>query len=74
MIASGGVTQQNAMEFILAGADAIGVGNDLVPQRAIERRETDWIRELVRRFTTIVKDARARLASFAPESHAAGVR
>ena len=74
MIASGGVTQQNAMEFILAGADAIGIGNDLVPHRAIERRETDWIRELVRRFTTLVKDARARLATLAPEGPAAVVR
>lgn len=59
MIASGGVTQQNAAEFIRAGAVAIGVGQHLIPQKAIDKREADWIRELARRFTTIVKDVRA---------------
>ena len=59
MIAAGGVTQQNAAEFIRAGAVAIGVGQDLIPQKAIDLRESDWIQELARRFVTIVKDARA---------------
>ena len=61
MIASGGVTQQNAAEFIRAGAVAIGVGQHLVPQKAIDKREADWIRELARRFVTIVKETRAIL-------------
>jgi 2-dehydro-3-deoxyphosphogluconate aldolase / (4S)-4-hydroxy-2-oxoglutarate aldolase len=59
MIASGGVTQQNAAEFIRAGAVAVGVGQHLIPQKAIDRREADWIRELARRFVTLVKEARA---------------
>jgi len=59
MIASGGVTQQNAAEFIRAGAVAVGVGQHLIPRKAIDKREADWIRELARRFVTIVKDARA---------------
>jgi 2-dehydro-3-deoxyphosphogluconate aldolase/(4S)-4-hydroxy-2-oxoglutarate aldolase len=59
MIASGGVTQQNAAEFIRAGAIAIGVGQHLIPQKAIDRRESDWIRELARRFVAIVKEVRA---------------
>jgi 2-dehydro-3-deoxyphosphogluconate aldolase/(4S)-4-hydroxy-2-oxoglutarate aldolase len=59
MIATGGVTQQNAAEFIRAGAVAIGVGHDLIPPRAIERREADWIQELARRFFHIVKEARS---------------
>jgi 2-dehydro-3-deoxyphosphogluconate aldolase/(4S)-4-hydroxy-2-oxoglutarate aldolase len=61
MIASGGVTQQNVAEFIRAGAVAIGVGQDLIPRKAIDLRESDWIRELARRFVTIVKDARAHM-------------
>jgi 2-dehydro-3-deoxyphosphogluconate aldolase/(4S)-4-hydroxy-2-oxoglutarate aldolase len=61
MIASGGVTQQNAAEFIRAGAAAIGVGQHLIPPKAIERRESSWIRELAHRFTTIVKEARPPL-------------
>jgi 2-dehydro-3-deoxyphosphogluconate aldolase/(4S)-4-hydroxy-2-oxoglutarate aldolase len=58
MIASGGVTQQNAAEFIRAGAAAVGVGQHLVPKKAIDMRDAAWIRELAHRFITIVKDAR----------------
>jgi 2-dehydro-3-deoxyphosphogluconate aldolase/(4S)-4-hydroxy-2-oxoglutarate aldolase len=66
MIASGGVTQQNAAEFIRAGAVAIGVGHDLIPPRAIELRESDWIRELARRFSHIVKETRALASAHHP--------
>lgn len=59
MIASGGVTQQNAAEFIRSGAVAVGVGQHLIPKKAIKLRESDWIRELAHRFATLVKDARA---------------
>jgi len=62
MIATGGVTQQNAGEFIRAGAIAIGVGQHLIPKKAIDHRESAWIRELAHRFLTIVKDARALLS------------
>jgi 2-dehydro-3-deoxyphosphogluconate aldolase/(4S)-4-hydroxy-2-oxoglutarate aldolase len=63
MIASGGVTQTNAAEFILAGAVALGVGGDLIPRKAIKMRESHWIRELGRRFTHIVKEARLQIAA-----------
>lgn len=46
LIASGGVTQQTATDFILAGAVAVGIGRDLVYPEAVRRRERDWIREL----------------------------
>jgi 2-dehydro-3-deoxyphosphogluconate aldolase/(4S)-4-hydroxy-2-oxoglutarate aldolase len=58
LIASGGVNQHNAAEYICAGAIAIGVGRDLIQPRAIERRERDWIRELSRRFLAMVQEAR----------------
>jgi 2-dehydro-3-deoxyphosphogluconate aldolase/(4S)-4-hydroxy-2-oxoglutarate aldolase len=61
LIAAGGVNQQTATNFILAGAAAIGVGNELIPVDAIEQREAGRIRELARRFTSFVKDARDRL-------------
>lgn len=35
LIAAGGVTQQNASKFILAGAIALGVGRELIPDEAI---------------------------------------
>ena len=59
LIASGGVNQQTASEFILAGATAVGIGEDLIPWRAVRERKTDWIHELARRFLSKVKDARA---------------
>lgn len=59
-IASGGVNQNTAMEFVLAGVVAVGVGRDLIQPRAIERRERDWIIELAHRFVRMVKDARER--------------
>lgn len=62
LIAAGGVNQQTAGNFILAGATAIGVGAELVPPEAIVRRQGDRIKELAQRFVGFVKDARNRLA------------
>src|SRR5580704_7841719 len=62
MIAAGGVNQQTAANFILAGATAIGVGAELVPPEAIECRQADRIKELAQRFVGFVKEARGRLA------------
>jgi 2-dehydro-3-deoxyphosphogluconate aldolase / (4S)-4-hydroxy-2-oxoglutarate aldolase len=57
LIAAGGVNQQTAASFILSGATAIGVGTELIPTEAIERRQAERIRELARRFAKLVKDA-----------------
>jgi 2-dehydro-3-deoxyphosphogluconate aldolase / (4S)-4-hydroxy-2-oxoglutarate aldolase len=59
-IASGGVNQQTIADFILAGARAVGIGSELIPHEAIDRRQPHWIGELARRFLTMVKDARAQ--------------
>src|ERR1019366_4649867 len=59
MIASGGVNQTNAMDFIRAGAVALGIGRDLIHQDAIRRRERGWITELARRYTKMVAEARS---------------
>jgi 2-dehydro-3-deoxyphosphogluconate aldolase/(4S)-4-hydroxy-2-oxoglutarate aldolase len=58
LIASGGVTQQNAGEFIHAGAVALGIGGELIPHDAIQFRKPEWIRELAHRFTHMVQEAR----------------
>ncbi len=63
LIAAGGVNQQTASNFILAGASAIGVGAELVPPEAIERRQSERIQELALRFTEFVKQARDRIAA-----------
>jgi 2-dehydro-3-deoxyphosphogluconate aldolase/(4S)-4-hydroxy-2-oxoglutarate aldolase len=63
LIASGGVTQQNAINFIVAGAVALGVGRELLPPDAIARRQQDRIGELARRFLGFVKAGRDHLAA-----------
>ncbi len=63
LIAAGGVNQMTAANFILAGASAIGVGGELVPQEAIERRQEERIHELARRFVGFVGQARAQMAN-----------
>ncbi len=57
-IASGGVTQQTAANYIRAGAHVLGIGQDLLPHDAIRARNSDWIHELARRFLCMVKQAR----------------
>jgi 2-dehydro-3-deoxyphosphogluconate aldolase / (4S)-4-hydroxy-2-oxoglutarate aldolase len=59
MIASGGVNQQNAGQFIRAGATALGIRGELIPPEAVERRDENWIHELAGRFLAIVQRARA---------------
>lgn len=58
LIAAGGVTQHKAGSYILAGAEAIGVGIELIPPDAIQKRETERIRELAHRFVAFVKEGR----------------
>jgi 2-dehydro-3-deoxyphosphogluconate aldolase/(4S)-4-hydroxy-2-oxoglutarate aldolase len=60
LIASGGVNQDTATDFLLAGAVALGIGAALIPQEAIKLRQPHRIRELARRFMAIVDDTRAR--------------
>jgi 2-dehydro-3-deoxyphosphogluconate aldolase/(4S)-4-hydroxy-2-oxoglutarate aldolase len=63
LVASGGVTQKNAADFILAGAAALGIGQHLIHQNAIKRRQRERIHELARRYMGMVSDARSRLAA-----------
>jgi 2-dehydro-3-deoxyphosphogluconate aldolase/(4S)-4-hydroxy-2-oxoglutarate aldolase len=59
LIASGGVSQENAADYIRAGATALGIGRDLIHPDALRRREDGWIRELSRRYLSMVKQARS---------------
>ena len=63
LIASGGVNQMTAADFILAGASAIGIGAELMPREALLTRKAEWIHELARRFMGIVRSARAEIAT-----------
>jgi len=64
LIAAGGVNQETAGSFILAGAAALGVGRELIPNEAVQQRRPEWIRELARRFLGLVKNARSQAAAW----------
>jgi 2-dehydro-3-deoxyphosphogluconate aldolase/(4S)-4-hydroxy-2-oxoglutarate aldolase len=64
LIAAGGVNQQTAVNFILAGAAALGIGGELIPRTAIELRQPERIRELARRFLSLVKAARGQMSAW----------
>lgn len=61
-VAAGGVNQQTALNYILAGASALGVGGELIPKEALERKQEERIHELARRFLARIKEARRRLS------------
>jgi 2-dehydro-3-deoxyphosphogluconate aldolase / (4S)-4-hydroxy-2-oxoglutarate aldolase len=62
LIAGGGVTQQNAAHYLLAGASALSIGKELIPRESMLLHKPDRIRELTRRFAGIVRTTRARIA------------
>ena len=61
LIASGGVTQHTAADFILAGASVLGIGAELITLEALYKRKEAQIHELARRFVGMVKEARAQM-------------
>jgi 2-dehydro-3-deoxyphosphogluconate aldolase / (4S)-4-hydroxy-2-oxoglutarate aldolase len=62
IVAGGGITQQNAAHYLLAGASALSIGKELIPRESMLLHKPDRIRELTRRFASIVKNTRARIA------------
>ena len=60
MIATGGVNQRTAANFILAGATALGIGADLINPEALPVMKEEQIQELARRYLGMVKAARAQ--------------
>ena len=62
LMAAGGVTQQTAFDIVAAGATALCVGRDLIPQEAIRLRQSRRIQELARRFLSCVDNGRIEAA------------
>lgn len=60
LIVTGGVNQVTAVDYILSGADAIGVGSELLPKEALINKQRETINELARRFLAMVREARAQ--------------
>jgi 2-dehydro-3-deoxyphosphogluconate aldolase/(4S)-4-hydroxy-2-oxoglutarate aldolase len=60
LVPTGGVSLQTAAAFIKAGAEALGVGGDLVDGKALREGRDELISERARLFVEIVKQARAK--------------
>jgi 2-dehydro-3-deoxyphosphogluconate aldolase / (4S)-4-hydroxy-2-oxoglutarate aldolase len=58
LVPTGGVSQSTAADFIKAGAEAIGVGADLVDLPAVRDGRIKDITEAARKYLDIVKEAR----------------
>jgi 2-dehydro-3-deoxyphosphogluconate aldolase/(4S)-4-hydroxy-2-oxoglutarate aldolase len=63
LIPTGGVTQQTAVDFLKAGAKALGVGADLVNLAAIDNGTPELITEAARAYLKIIAQFRTTAAS-----------
>ncbi len=68
MIASGGVHEETAGDYLRAGASALGIGGALVPRDAIELRQSHRIRNLSKRFHGIIDTTRKEMESVRPHN------
>lgn len=62
LVPTGGVNLNTAAEFLEAGAEALGVGSELVQADALKSGKTEVIVETARKFVAIVKARRERLS------------
>ena len=60
MIPTGGVSLASAMEFLEAGAFALGVGSDLVDAKAMAAGKPEVVTETARKYMAVVREFRAR--------------
>jgi 2-dehydro-3-deoxyphosphogluconate aldolase / (4S)-4-hydroxy-2-oxoglutarate aldolase len=58
MVPTGGVNLDTAADFIQAGADALGIGGELVSAAACKAGDMSSITEAARQYVAIVKEAR----------------
>src|SRR6202167_2119387 len=58
MVPTGGVNLNTAADFIDAGADALGIGGELVSAAACKSGDVSSITEAARQYVAIVKEAR----------------
>src|SRR5215475_11636280 len=63
MVPTGGVNLQTAAEFIEAGAEALGIGGELVPAAALKSGDTKAITDIARQLLVIVRETRAAKAT-----------
>lgn len=59
MVPTGGVNLQTAADFIDAGAEALGVGSELVSASALASGDTGTISTMARQYVAVVRETRA---------------
>jgi 2-dehydro-3-deoxyphosphogluconate aldolase/(4S)-4-hydroxy-2-oxoglutarate aldolase len=59
LIPTGGVNLENAVDFLLAGSSALGVGADLVDLKALDAGKPEIVEDNARKFLECVMKARA---------------
>src|ERR1700682_5900065 len=74
MVPTGGVSLKTAAAFIEAGAEALGVGSDLVDMSALREGQDARITERAQQFIEIVKQARNSKKSVPASSVSSGGR
>lgn len=62
LVPTGGVNLNTAAEFLEAGAEALGVGGELVDAQALKEGKPEIVIDAARKFVAIVKSTRARMA------------
>src|SRR5437588_8130119 len=62
LMPTGGVDLTTAAAFLKAGACCLGIGGQLVEQRAVAEGNFERIRELARKFVTIVQETRKEMS------------
>lgn len=67
MIPTGGVNLDTAADFIQAGADALGIGGELVSAAALKSGNLNAITEAARLYVTIVREARRGATVLIPD-------
>src|SRR5438874_3723088 len=62
LVPTGGVNLSTAAEFLEAGAEALGVGGELVQAEALKSGKPEIVVETARKFVAIVKATRSRIS------------
>lgn len=62
MVPTGGVNLETAADLVCAGAEALGIGGELVSAAALDSGDTKPITEAAQRYVQIVRQARAELS------------
>jgi 2-dehydro-3-deoxyphosphogluconate aldolase/(4S)-4-hydroxy-2-oxoglutarate aldolase len=63
MIPTGGVNLENAAEFLRAGADALGIGGELVSAAALKKGDLQTITAAAQQYVNIVRQTRFQRAA-----------